>query len=132
MRADLATARANGVTLAEFLGEPPTPGRSRYDDTERNLWRALDQYNAALCPGCGQPHTRALFDTDADHQPRYTAGFVTCLGCKELLEQKDAQRIKDTQEMRRRTDGMKHPEDAKSVLSGHRHWRLWEQPPLAE
>ena len=95
------------------------------------MWRALDQYEAALCPGCGQSHTRSLFDKNTP-PPRYTAGYVTCVGCRELLSQQDAQRIKDAKEMRSRTTGMKHPEDAKQIPAGERHWRVWEQPPPDE
>ena len=109
------------------------PGEARFDDTERNLWRALEQYDSTLCPGCGQPHTRSLYDKTRDHQPSYSAGFVTCLGCTELLRQKEAQRLKDAKKQHAMSKPYKdNPHLAPQLMTGHRHWRAWEQPPLDE
>ncbi len=108
-----------------------TPGAARFDDTERNLWRALAQFDADVCPGCGQPHTRSLYDKTKDVQPVYGAGFVECLACKQLLDQQEAQRVKDAKKQHALSKPYKdNPHLAPHLVTGHRHWRAWEQPPL--
>lgn len=122
-------ARSLGVTLREFLGDDPKPGEPRYDDTERNLWRALQLFEADLCPGCGQPHTKSLYDRDNDTHPTYGAGFVECLGCVELLRQQEEQRLIDAAKQHSMSQPFKdRPHLAPHLMTGHRHWRAWEQP----
>lgn len=118
-------ARSLGVTLNEFLSMHEE-GAPRFDDTERNLWRALALWEQDLCPGCGQPQTVSLFNKDADTHPTYAAGFVECLGCKELLDQQEAQRLKDAKvqhDMAKPHE--KHPHTAPHLVTGHRHYRVW-------
>lgn len=117
------------MTLNEFLGMDDDPGRPRFDDTERNLWRALQLWEADLCPGCGQPQTRSLFNKDVEDRPSYGAGFVTCMGCKELLDQQEVQRLKDSATQHAMEQPYKqNPQNAPHLVTGHRHYRVWENP----
>lgn len=111
--------------MGEFHGEDPKPGRPRYDDWERTVWRAFDAWELDLCPGCGQPQTQSLYVKDRDPQPEYGAGFVECLGCEALLSQQEHQRTLDAKALRALTANQKHPDEIKRPVTGHRHWRVW-------
>lgn len=96
--------------------------QSVYDDWERTIWRAWHDYKADLCPGCGQPMTRALFDAARDEQPRFMAGFMECLGCRALAYQQDQQRIKDVKAHKAMVPKDADPALYPSIFTSHRHW----------
>lgn len=41
---------------------------------------ALDEYEADLCPGCGQPLSESLH-VDGKPDPKYTYSYAVCAGC---------------------------------------------------
>ena len=115
LRADLRICRALGLRFSQWLDE--------LDDFERSVWRALDEWERDVCPGCGQSSQRAVFE-EGKPKPRYRAGFTQCCGCEELLRQQEAQRIIDTRKLNTLTAGRKNPELIARPVTGHRHWRV--------
>lgn len=130
LRRDLTIARSLGVSFGEFMGET----NPRFDNWERTLWRAFHYWESGLCPGCGQPRSKSLFDSEKERQTRYQAGFVRCLSCEKLLRDQDNHRIEKQKKHRPYVEALKlkHPEDAPSLISGHEHWQVWELEPEPE
>lgn len=68
----------------------------------------------------------SLYDAKRGTQPAYGAGYVECLGCRELLAQQEKQRVKDAAAHRRKVPkDHPHPDEVERDVTGHRHWRVW-------
>lgn len=132
LRRDLRIARHLGVSLRRFHGwEPPqhththpdgsttTIPQPEYDAYERALWRALEDWEAGLCPDCGQPLHLSLWDPDqpAEERAKWRALYSSCRACLELenAQNKVADDDKQTQERLKLEQPPPHR---------HRKWRV--------
>ena len=91
----------------------PTPDGVRFDTLERELWRALDDWEADLCPGCGQPLTETTKKLEPGEASRYTVDVRFCQVCREL--EVKASDMMESNEKRSKAAGRRLP-------SGH--WRF--------
>lgn len=94
------TCRELGITVRRYFGWEPrtftttingqtvTRPEPEWDVWERQLWKALAEYEAGLCPNCRQPLAECLIDTNIpeSERPVYAAGFLECAACR-VLEQ---------------------------------------------
>lgn len=78
LRRDLRIARNLGIPVRKFWGLTTD---HRYDEWERALWRALDDWEQDRCPGCGQPMSESVFPAKKD-KPTYAGAFYECAGCE--------------------------------------------------
>ena len=118
LRADLRICRAHGWTWGYWIDD--------LDDLERDLWRALESYEADLCPGCGQPRSESLWVKD-QHKHKgdgYGAGYTECRSCYALGEQQEAQRVKDAEVLERLTANNKKPHLVKRPVTAPPPWEV--------
>lgn len=120
LRTDLRICRAHGWTWGYWIDE--------LDGLERDLWRALESYEADLCPGCGQPRSRSLW-TDGKPREKWSAGYTECGGCHELGRQQEEQRVKDAKRLDAKTAQSKTPHLVTRPVTTHRHWLVQPVPP---
>lgn len=66
---------------------------------ERETWRAFHDFEAELCPGCGQPLSESLHDPKIPEAEaaRYAAKTRRCNGCKAIDDKQSALRQRDEQ-----------------------------------
>lgn len=62
-----------------FLGRVPVPGEPLWTDEDRGWAIALLEYEADMCPGCGQPRSQS---TLPENESKYESEAVRCHGCK--------------------------------------------------
>lgn len=118
MRADLRICRSLGRTLREFLSLPPRPGEV-FDWIERELWRAFDEWEADLCPGCGQPLTETTRKLEPGEAARYVVNVRYCGACKVVEAEAERLRVRDEQ---------RNKELGRRLPSGHRRFSISLNP----
>lgn len=110
------------MPLRRFL-DLQQPGDPDYDDWERAIWRAFHEWEAGLCPRCGQPLAESLWDEAKSpaERAKWMAGYVECRCCEVLEITQSVQHLRDEQanEARRKQMGDRFV----PVPTGHRHWR---------
>lgn len=113
------------MSLRRFWGwEPATwtgdSGRTvaepEFDEWERALWRAFENWESERCPGCGEPFSEALWARSDPERPKYRAGFHRCNSCLELENAQIKQEQQDESERKARG------KDAPPIPTRHRHW----------
>lgn len=128
LRADLRRAEKLGISLRRFHGwEPATytaNGRTftepEYDAWERALWRALDDWEATRCPGCGNDISESLWDPKrpAHERPGWHASYRQCRACEVLLIAQNVQSKRDEERAKALPKGTAPPP------TQHRHWSV--------
>lgn len=92
--------------------EMVTTRESEWDDEDRGLLYALEDYEADLCPGCGHPLSQSLH-REGVPDPVYQAAYAVCLGC---VAKERAQKAADDHDQK-----LDHPRRAA------RHWTVIRQ-----
>lgn len=112
-----STRHADGTTVT--VTEP------EYDDWERMIQAAYDDYMDGLCPDCGHPMSESLWDASvpADERPQWQAGFVECRAC-EVLEITMGEQARRDQAAEKTLTG--------PLPTHHRHWHVEQMPSIAE
>lgn len=90
-----------------------------FDWIEREAWRALDIWEADLCPGCGQPLTETTRKLQPGEAKRYIVDIRHCSACKEVELKSDELRTSD--EKRSKQLGRRLP-------SGHHRFSVRPNP----
>lgn len=85
------------------------------------MWRAFADWEADLCPGCGQPRTESLLDSTIPEAERrqYAVSYQVCRACHAVEHGQLRIAEQDEAEAKR----VKKP-----VPTGHRHWSAVPQP----
>lgn len=126
IRQDLKIARSLGVSLRRFWGWEATTWRSddggktvreaEYDEWERALWRAFDNWEQGRCPGCGEPFAESIWDRKDDSRAKYRAGYHQCNACL-ALENAQIKQSNLDDELRK-----SRGKNADPIPTRHRHW----------
>lgn len=77
-----------------------------WDAEDRAIIYALEEYEADLCPGCGQPLSESLH-VEGRPDPKYTYEYAVCIGCV----------------VKERGQAKKDREDAAQEKAGSSPWR---------
>lgn len=91
------------------LSATVTTVEPEWDDEDRALLYALEDYEADLCPGCGHPMSESLH-REGVPDPQYQAAYAVCLGC---VAKERAQKAADDADQK-----LDHPRRAA------RHWTV--------
>lgn len=114
IRRDIDHAKEWAVAPTVYWGRDTGP---RWTPEDRAVLDALDDYEATLCPGCGQPMSSHDGKTAAD----YTAAAITCPSLQALDRDQVAQARRDGH-----TDQKPDPERARRWIHGDRkHITEW-------
>ena len=107
--------RFHGWEPTTFTLGDSTWREPEFDAWERAVWRALADYEADRCPGCGQPLAESLWDAavPAGQRPAWETGYYECRACEllEIAQNRIAERD------RRQTEVNGFP-----VATHHRRW----------
>ncbi|GAA2183374.1 hypothetical protein GCM10009785_26690 [Brooklawnia cerclae] len=104
------------TVTVERDGRTVTTAEPEYDDWERAIQIAYDDWRGDVCPDCGQPLSVSLLDREHPDGHRWVAGFQECRSCAALEEARHKQ--SETDEQRRKVfKGVFIP-------TGHRRWHV--------
>jgi hypothetical protein len=94
------------------VSELVTTAEPEWDDEDRAILYALEDYEAGLCPGCGHALSESLH-REGTPDRTYQAAYAVCLGC---AAKERAQRVADDRD-----------QHLQAPMRAARHWTVIER-----